>query len=128
MGGAVLRIILDTGVLWRPRALEGALRLGARLVVPAVAFGERARQLQGQGVAVLQFLRSLARYGASVEPMGIAEASRYAPYIRDAASWHRLSRDAFIAGHVGRDDLLWTTNPRDFVAVGVPARQIVSIA
>lgn len=38
-----------------------------------------------------------------------------------------LDRDAMIASHMREDDALSTTNPRDFLALGVPRDRIVRV-
>lgn len=35
-----------------------------------------------------------------------------------------IARDAFIAGHAGRNDLLVTTNEADFLDLGVPPERL----
>ncbi|MFP5379813.1 MAG: hypothetical protein ACLGHP_08725, partial [Vicinamibacteria bacterium] len=42
----------------------------------------------------------------------------------DDRLWTRHARDALIAAHLREGDELWTTNPRDFEALGVPAARI----
>jgi hypothetical protein len=40
--------------------------------------------------------------------------------------WEARARDAMIAGYVGDADVLWTFNAKDFRALGLPDRQIVT--
>jgi hypothetical protein len=42
--------VLDTGVLFRAEALERLARLPSDVIVPAVVFTERARQLAKRGI------------------------------------------------------------------------------
>lgn len=72
--------------------------------------------------------------GHRVRPMGMPAAVRRAlagvpphEHVEDDADWERLNRHAFIAGHVGPDDELWATNPRDFLTLGVPEEQVVAV-
>lgn len=119
-----MRVILDTGAFYHPAAW---LRLaGATVVVPAVVYAERMRQLRrdGRDVAVLDEI--LAGFGAIVEPFTQAHARRI-PGLADPA-WRRMARDAMVACHVGPEDLLWTTDPSDFLAVGLVQDQILALA
>lgn len=119
-----MRIILDTGVFYYPEALSRLAELPHDIVVPAVALAERLRQVDGLDAAA--FRRTLARAQVDVEAMGETQATRFAPRLtRD--EWRDLSHDAFIAGHVETADELWTTNPEDFIRIGMPAGQIVAV-
>lgn len=121
------RIVLDTGVLWRPAALD-ALRPDRRAgILPAIAYTERARQFWARGWPVEDLDLLLAENAIDVEPFEKRHGLRYAARIGDEDRWHRWSRDAMIAGHVGPDDELWTTNPRDFIDLGVPPEQVVAV-
>lgn len=122
-----MRIVLDTGVLWRPAAIRDLATSPHEIVLPAVAFAERLRQLAGQGRPPGPFEALIARMGITVEPFGKTEARRFVPRLTDDDRWRRLARDAMIAGHVGPDDVLWTTNPKDFHALGVPGEHLVEV-
>lgn len=119
-----MRIVLDTGVFYHPDALRRAARAEAELVVPAVVFMERARQLQRSGGDVRAFALRLVEDGYVVEPFRPSHALRYAVPLVDDRLWRKHFRDAMIAGHVGPGDELWTTNRRDFEAIGVPHDQL----
>lgn len=120
------RIVMDTGMFFRPTALHEAARGPDDIVIPAVAYAERLRQMAARG-SVPGFQHTVADLGR-IEPFGPREADRIMPGLGglDPAAWYRLARDALIAGHVRPGDELWTTDPKDFVAVGVPERQIVA--
>lgn len=122
-----MRIILDTSALFYPRALE-ALDPAIPVVVPPVVFLERSRQLAREGrMEPAAFARLLRDSGWVVEPFGLEEALR-APTGRLAEpQWRRLARDAMIAGHVRPRDQVWTSNPRDFEALGLSRDQIVDV-
>lgn len=90
-------------------------------------FTERARQLGKRGIEPEDFADRLRRNDLTIEAYGVQEASRFAPTIHEDTSWKRLARDAMIAGHVGPDDLLWTTNPSDFHEVGLPEEAIIEL-
>ena len=122
-----MRIVLDTGVFYRREALEALAHVQEDVVVPVVALAERLRQLRRDGGDVDAFRRTLRRARFEVEALDETAALRYAIGLDVDAEWRRLSHDAFIAGHLREDDVLWTTNPKDFQAMGVPAAQIVSI-
>lgn len=122
-----MRTVLDTGVLFRPTALQALKQQAADVVVPAVAYAERLRQFAARGASRAELDDYLARMRFRVEPFGPEEAARYVPGMMDDAAWQRLARDAMIAGHVGPNDRLWTTNPKDFLALGVPKDQIVPL-
>lgn len=122
-----MRIILDTGALFYPRALQ-AIDPSVPVVVPAVVFLERSRQLAREGRMVPAEYRRLLRDSVwLVEPFGEEEALRTPGTRLDDAQWRRLARDAMIAGHVRPGDRLWTSNPRDFATLGVPTEQIVDV-
>jgi hypothetical protein len=118
-----MRIILDTGVFFRPDALLG---LGAcDAIVPSVAYMERVRQLRRDGRTARELDDVLRMIGATVEPFGQVEALRLRPV--DEARRRRLARDAMVACHVGKDDVLWTTNTSDFLELGLSPEQIVAL-
>lgn len=120
--------MIDTGVFYRPEALEDLARLPHDVVVPAVVFTERARQLAKRGVEADEFARRLADNEFGVEAYGPDQARRYAPEIDHGEAWRRLARDAMIAGHVQADeDVLWTTDPDDFREVGLPEQAIMAV-
>jgi predicted nucleic acid-binding protein len=121
-----MRIVLDTSVLWDKPALERLRKEPGDIVLPAVAFTERARQFVRQGRPVAELWRQLAEGGFEVEAFGAEHGLRHAARLDDAA-WARLARDALIAGHVGPGDVLWTKNPKDFLAVGLPREQVVGV-
>ncbi|MBW3582251.1 MAG: hypothetical protein KY455_04035 [Euryarchaeota archaeon] len=124
---ARVRIVLDTGVLWRPGAMDQIAQMDVPLVLPAVAFMERARQVRRDGGDVARFRAWLERMHIGVEPFAESEAERIAVRLVDDRVWRRLVRDAMIAGHVRKDDLLYTTNPKDFVRVGLDPDRIVGV-
>lgn len=117
-------IVLDTSALFHRDAIQ-ALRVRTEpAVLPAVAFTERARQLERDGAATsAEFLEHLHTLGISVEAYSVG-SSALATRIADDRMWARLARDALIAGHVHEGDELWTANVRDFVAVGLPRERI----
>jgi predicted nucleic acid-binding protein len=121
-----MRIVLDTGILWDKPALERLRQESGPIVLPAVAFTERARQFVRQGRSVEELWRQLEEGGFEVEPFAAENGLRYAARLDDAR-WGRLARDALIAGHVGPDDVLWTQNPKDFLALGLPSDQVVGV-
>lgn len=123
-----MRIVVDTGVFFRPDALRALAALPHEVVVPAVAFAERARQLAKRGVAAERLLALLDELGLRVEPFGPEEALRHAARMTDDARWRALARDAMIAGHLRAGDVLWTTDPKDFLELGVPKEQVVPVA
>jgi predicted nucleic acid-binding protein len=120
-----VRVILDTGVFFRPEALRRAAAMEAELVVPTVVFMERARQLRRDGGDVAAFAKRLAADGYVVEPFRASHALRFAVPLTDDQLWRKHFRDAMIAGHLEEGDELWTTNRRDFERIGVPREQIV---
>lgn len=123
-----MREILDTSIFFRPESIQRLKRSGRQVIVPAVAFTERARQLKKAGIPPERFLAYLAENEFEVESYGFAEAVARAVNVVDDDRWARLARDAMIAGHVRPGDRLWTTNPRDFIALGVHADQIVDLS
>ena len=122
-----VRIVVDTGVFFRPDALRALAQAPHPVVVPAVAFAERARQLRKKGVGPGDLLELLDRLDFQVEPFGPEEALRYAPGLADDGRWRALARDAMIAGHLRPSDVLWTTDPKDFLDLGVPSAQVLGV-
>lgn len=122
-----MRVIVDTGVFFLPEALEDLARLPHDVIVPAAASTERARQLQKRSEAPAVLRDALAVNEMVVEPYGVVQAERYAVHVNDDEVWRRIARDAMIAGHLEEDDVLWTTNPKDFHALGVPEDQVVAV-
>lgn len=122
-----MRIVLDTGVFYRREALEALATSPHDIIVPVVALGERLRQVRRDGGDPLAFRRMLTRAQFEVEALDERAATRYSLTLAVDAEWRKLSHDAFIAGHVREGDDLWTTNPDDFVALGVPRERIVEV-
>ena len=122
-----MRIILDPGVTFHREALVRLAELPHPILMPVVAFAERVRHLQRDGFDVEAFRRTLRRARVQVEAMTEEHALRYAGRLVDDEAGRKTSRDAFIAGHVGTDDVLWTTHAADFVKLGLRRDQIVEI-
>ena len=124
-----MRTILDTGVFFQPEALEALRRLKTSVVVPAVAYAERIRQLAHRPGAQEGFRDFLREAGWVVEPFAADHADRIIAHLGhlDQARWERLARDAMIAGHVEPGDRLITTNAQDFVTLGVAPEQVVEL-
>ncbi|HUR70224.1 MAG TPA: PIN domain-containing protein [Candidatus Thermoplasmatota archaeon] len=122
-----MRIVVDTGVFYHPEALARLAERPQDIVVPVVALAERLRQVRRDGLDVAAFRRTLVRAHVDVEAMGEPEATSVATAALDDDVWRKLSHDAFIAGHVQPGDELWTTNPEDFEALGVPRERIVRV-
>jgi predicted nucleic acid-binding protein len=122
-----MRIILDTGTFYHPNAIQELASTDAPIIVPAVAYAERLRQLRKAGQSVPHFEHVLDAGGYTVEPFGRPEALRMQSLMLNAEQWRRSSRDALIAAHVGPEDQLWTTNPRDFERMGLPGSRIRTI-
>lgn len=123
-----MRIILDTSVLWDKTAMRHLRAEPGIHILPVVAFAERARQFTARGWPLSGLWDLLAAAQVTVEAMDETCALRRTLAIVDDASWGRLSRDAFIAGHVETDDVLWTRNVADFRAVGLRMDQIQDTA
>lgn len=119
-----MRIVLDTGVLFRPEALRAARSDGRRVVLPAIAYAERHRQLARDGMDTARFEAALAHAGIHVEPFAAPQARALPRAARDDAVWRRHARDALVAAHLEPRDELWTTNRRDFEALGVPRARL----
>jgi predicted nucleic acid-binding protein len=119
--------VLHTGVLFRAEALERLARLPSDVIVPAVVFTERARQLAKRGITPDDFRERLAANEFAIEAYGEEQATRWAPGIHDDEDWHRLARDAMIAGHLDRGSILWTTDPTDVRELGLPGERIVAV-
>lgn len=122
-----MRVILDTGVFFHPEALDMLRWYAAPVIVPVVVYAERRRQLAKAKADLDEFDRLLDEMGVTLEALGPAEAIRHTSQLVDDRVWTRLARDAFIAGHVGPDDRLFTTNPRDFLDLGVPEDQVIQV-
>lgn len=122
-----MRIVLDTSILWNPGALSRLAHEAGDHVVPAVAYAERARQYAQSGRSIRQLDDTLEGFYLRVEPFTREFALRFVPRLTDDVEWKRLDRDAMIAGHVGPADVLWTGNPKDFLAVGLREDQVVAV-
>lgn len=121
-----MRIVLDTGALWKRETFLRLLNDRREAVLPAAAYAERVRQLLRDGRAAAELDALLDGARIRVEPMGREEATAFVHRLLDDAAWRRRSFDALIAGHVGPGDELWTTNARDFALLGVPREKIVA--
>lgn len=122
-----MRVIIDTGVLWKPEAIRRIKEDRRAAIVPAAAYAERLRQLQRDGRSRAEFDEWLDRLALTVEPLTRERAGRVLPALVDERAWRKLGFDALVASHLEPGDELWTTNPRDFEALGVPREQIVAI-
>lgn len=122
-----MAVIVDTSALWSKEVLH-RLRDRDDVIVPSVVFMERARQIVTGGGRLESFVQYLRRSGWPVAPFEELEALRSVRLAHVAPDrWRALFRDAMIAGHVGPHDQLWTFNPRDFLALGIPDRQVVDL-
>jgi predicted nucleic acid-binding protein len=122
-----MRIVLDTGVFYRPAAIHRLAASPDDVIVPTIVLAERIRQVVRDGFDPAAFRRVIDRCPFVVEPLGEEAATRWTARLADDERWHRLARDALIGGHVGNGDVLWTTNPRDFHDVGLPEDQVVEV-
>lgn len=125
-----MRILLDTGIFWMPETLARLRESRATVVVPAVAYAERIRHLASQNRDVAPFTAFLDECNWTVEPYGAPEAERLLTRLGHLGQkrWERLARDALVAGHVKSGDKLWTTNPDDFLELGLTPSQVVTVA
>lgn len=123
----MVRYIIDTGVFYNPYALEQIAATRLDIIVPVTVYMERVRQLRRNRLDPRRFIRYLKANEFDVEDFSRHHAERFAVRIHDDKIWRRLYRDAMIAGHVGKDDVLWTTNPKDFRAVGLEADQVAGV-
>ena len=121
----LMRLILDTGVLFHPAALRAIAQYSEPIILPAIAYAERIRQLRAAGRSTADFDALLVSSKIVVEAFDRESARRVPALGQDL--WNRASRDALIATHVHDEDLLWTTNPRDFRSVGVPEERLVPV-
>lgn len=119
-------VVVDTNILWDTAALARLRDCAQPAVLPAVALAERARQLLIQGRALDELWGTLHQAGIDVVPMMRDQAIRCGELRVPDNLWSRHARDAMIAGHVGPDDVLWTKNPKDFLAVGLPPERILA--
>lgn len=101
-----MRFVLDTNALWH-RPLLDALAVAnapARLhevVLPAVAYAERLRQIGHDPQRLAVFHAQLDAIGCAVEPFGADEARRVQPM--RPADWEDHARDFLVAAHVHSD-------------------------
>lgn len=123
------RIVVDTGVFFRPDRLRAAADDPRPFIVPAVAYAERLRQLAARGVPAGDIAAFAVAMRPVVEAFDMTEAERFVPRTgtMPRARWRSLARDALIAGHVRPDDELWTTDPSDFRELGLAEAQIVAV-
>lgn len=123
-GWLPLRILLDTGALYRPDVLRAARSERRRVVLPTIAYAERRLQLARDGLDPARLDNLLTQTGVRLEPFSEEHARRLPRGALDDARWQRHARDAMIAAHLGPTDELWTTNPSDFEALGVPRARL----
>lgn len=121
-----MRIILDTSVLWNKRLLNELATMPNEIIVPAVVFAERARQFRKNGFSVRDLQIILHANGFQIESLSAQMATKYCSEIIDDDDWKKLSRDSLIAGHIKNCDQLWTSNPKDFIKLGVDEANILS--
>lgn len=127
MGGEALRIVLDTCAFFNRGIWDRLAERDEDIILPAVAYAERARRLNVGGGNLRSFEILLDAFQIEVEPFSRGEASRYAIHVEDRTWWRGNARDAFIAGHVRPGDELWTANAKDFEILGLPTGSIVAI-
>lgn len=120
-----VRLVLDTSAFYYSRALRRIPR-GSQVVIPAVAFTERARQLKRDGRASpATFHRSLTDRGWKIEAFREEQALRAAHLAPDDDDrWQDLARDVLVAAHVRADDILLTANGADFRELGLASAQL----
>lgn len=122
---SLVRVVLDTSAFYYARALRRIPR-GDQVVVPAIVFTERARQLKrDQRATPAVFHRTLVERGWRVEAFREEHALRAAHLAPpDDARWQKLARDVLVASHVREEDLLVTANLDDFIELGLPPRRL----
>lgn len=118
-----MRHVIDTGVLFHPKAVLELAEREDDIVLPAVAYAERVRQLRRTGRSIEEFDSWLAEFSITIEPFGTQEALRLTSSL-GWEMWRRHARDALIAAHVRSDDVIWTTNWKDFETVGISTLSI----
>lgn len=93
------RLVLDTGALWDVASLRALVRAErGQLILPAVAYTERARQLHRDGRDARSLDRLVEDLRIVLESFTAAHGLAVAAKIKDDARWQRMARDAFIAG------------------------------
>lgn len=107
-----MKLVLDTDALWHPglnRELAAAHASGdpfsdaVDVVLPAVAYAERLRQVQDDKARKRAFQRQLSRIDPSIEPFGSSEAALVAERCPSQGDWADHARDFLIAAHVHGD-------------------------
>lgn len=102
-----MTLVLDTSALWHPtllRRLTEAHGRGLRVdvVLPAVAYAERYRQLARDARDMLRWQTDLENAGIRVEPFTEAEAERLRGL--DDETWRAHARDFLVTAHVHGPD------------------------
>lgn len=107
-----MKLVLDTSALWDgplAEALIDAHALGLtedgrlHLLLPAVAYAERLRQLTRDDQDVALWREDIAAMGIAVEPFGLEQAARVPQLVMSNEEWRRDARDAMVAAHVVGD-------------------------
>lgn len=102
-------LVLDTNALWHApllRALSRARERGLHrigeleVLLPALVFAERARQVGADEDRLSLFGSLLDDVGARIEPFGREEGGRVANREPNDAIWKEHARDFLIAAHV----------------------------
>lgn len=73
-------------------------------------------------------LDEVKRLDITIEDLTPKEGFRVAVGIADDRTWAKHSRDALIAGHVRHRDFLMTTDPDDFLELGIPPTHLIILA
>lgn len=104
-----MHLVLDTNSLWHAtltEALSIARRTevfsppGRSVVLPAVAYVERARQVHGDPPREAAWETILRRVQPTIEAFSTQDAHRLVGRAPSTASWHAHARDYLIAAHV----------------------------
>lgn len=111
-GRMEMKFVLDTSALWHAPLWEALATASGRgliedgrlqVILPAVAYAERLRQMRRYGQDVDLWKRSLDALGVEREGFQEMEAERIGASAWTEVEWRRHARDALIAAHVFGD-------------------------
>lgn len=119
-----MRIILDTGVLSRPDAIRDLAEQEHHLILPSLALAEHARFIDRAGHSLRDLLITLRMFEVEIEPLDVEQVHRLPRGAHEDHLWEAAGREALIASHLQDHDIVWTTNPDDFLALGLRPGQV----
>jgi len=119
---------LDTNVFWNKQFLLEIKTFSDEVAISSIVFYERLRQLLKHSITAADFRQYLENNKIYIRDFTSAEGNSIPqPIITDDKLWKSLARDAMIASHIGPNDIIVTSNSKDFIALEIPFKQILQV-